>query len=203
MSGMAYGTWKTVMFESLVRATSIQYFIDAKIPESQVKRMVVGELSNGFLWTDRLVALLGEYKTQRESYPALTDFMPKIAALYSELAPDIDRLKADYESHCAHVEAIEPFANFAKEVDPELTEIRIRFDKPLNIKAGYFINYGDQGADHFAVSGKPKFSEDGQYLIVNVALKSAWDYSFKLMPWSFRTREEYPLVMYEIKFRTR
>jgi hypothetical protein len=203
MSKMAYGNWKTVMYESLVRATTIHYFADNKATESQIKRLVVNEMANGFIWTDKLVALLEEYKSNREIYPTLTVFMPRIAALYASIAPQIDQIKSEYDSKCARVEAIEPFSNGDSNVDPALTEIRIRFDKPMNPLAGFSINYGQLGADHFPLSGSPLFSEDDRYLNFKVSLKPDWDYSFVLTPKSFRTMDEFPLVGYEVKFRTR
>lgn len=203
MTSMAYGTWKTVMYESLVRASTIQYFIDSKVDESQSRKLVVNEMANGFLWTEQLVALLNTYKTEREIFPSLATFMPRIAALYSDLAPKIEQMKMDYESKCAHVEAIEPFDNGFSEVDPALKEIRIKFDKPMNPKLGYSINYGKGGAEHFALSGNPKFSDDGQTLILTVKLKPDWDYSFVLTSQSFRTMDMFPLVSYEVNFKTK
>jgi hypothetical protein len=203
MSKMAYGNWKTVMYESLVRASTIHYFADNKGTESQIKRLVINEMANGFIWTDKLVDLLGDYKSKRDIYPTLTAFMPRIATLYASLAPNIDQIKSDYDSKCARVEAIEPFSNGDSNVDPALTEIRIRFDKPMNPLAGYSINYGKLGAEHFALSGSPAYSEDGRYLNVKVSLKPDWDYSFVLTSKSFRTKDEFPLVGYEVKFKTR
>ncbi len=203
MSRMAYGSWKTVMYESLVRASSIQYFIDNKATASQVQRFKVSEMSNGFLWTSQLVDLLGVYKSNRDLYPDLGLFMPRIAELYEALAPEIGQMKSDFEKKCAKVEAIEPFANGDGNVDPALTEIRIRFSQPMNTKAGYSINYGKSGAEHFGLKGSPSYSEDGRCLVVKVALKPDWDYSFVLTPNSFRTQDEYPLVSYEVNFKTR
>lgn len=203
MTKMAYGNWKTVMYESLVRAASIQYFIDSKVSEKLVRRMTITEISNGFYWTGRLVDLLRDYQSSRDKYPALSDFMPVVASFYTKTAPDVDALKSDFLAHCAHVEAIEPDINGALAVDPALTEIRIRFDKPLNPKSGYSINYGDQGAEHFPLDGKPKYGDDGLYLIVNVKIKPDWDYSFNLTPMAFRTPDDYPLANYRVKFHTR
>jgi len=203
MSAMAYGNWKTVMYESLVRASTIQYFIDAGLAENQIKRLTVNEMSNGFLWMEPLVASLGAYKIRREKYPSLVSYMPQIAALYSRLAPDIGQFKTNFESRCARVQDLTPFLNGATDVDTAITEIKIRFDKPLNPKSGYSINYGTGGRDHFALSGNPEFTDDGRHLIIHVALKPDWDYSFILTSKSFRTMDEFPLVSYEVKFRTK
>jgi len=203
MSKMAYGNWKTVMYESLVRASVIQYFIDNHSPENQIRRMKVAEMSNGFLWTPQLVDLLKEYENNRNTFPELSAFMPRIAALYESLAPDIDRLKSEFSAKCARVEALEPSVNGAVDVDPALTEIQIRFDKPLNSGSGYSIFYGDQGAEHYGVTGKPAFSQDGRLITLTLQLKPDWEYSFVLSPRSFRTLDEYPLVPYTVKFRTK
>ncbi len=150
------------MYESLVRASSIQYFVDNKGSENQIKKMIIAEETKGFLWIGQLIGLFKNYTAHRDIYPTLSAFMPEIAKWYRDIAPGIDKLKSDYESQCAHVEAIEPFA----------------------------------------VKGTPKYSEDGRYLIISVLLKPEWDYSFMLMPWSFRTLDEYPLVTYEVKSAT-
>jgi hypothetical protein len=203
MSSMAYGSWKTVMYESLVRASTIRYFIDGKQTDSQIRRMVVDEMSNGFLWMDQLVASLGDYAGNRSQYPSLSAFMPRIASLFAEMAPKIGQMKSDYEANCATVESISPFTNGATDVGPALKEIRICFSRPMNIKSGYSINYGTGGREHFAISGSPLFVEEGKCLTIPVTLKPDWEYSFILTSRAFRTMDEFPLMNYTVTFKTR
>ena len=93
-----------------------------------------------------------------------------------------------FAANSAHVVKVEPFANHAQDVDSE---------------AGYSINYGPGGAEHFPLAGKPSFDQGGTRLIVPVQLKPNQAYSLVLTPVAFRTKDGYPLMNYEISFKTR
>lgn len=81
MRGQAYGTWQTMMRESLVRACEVRYAMasDGKERAQQVANYNIGR---GFHWTKELSELLGQYETQREKYKTLEDFMPEIVKFF-------------------------------------------------------------------------------------------------------------------------
>jgi hypothetical protein len=81
MRGQAYGSWGTMMRESLVRACEVRYAMvnDGKERAQQVVNYNIGR---GFYWTKELSELLGQYEQQRDKYKTLGDFMPEIVKFF-------------------------------------------------------------------------------------------------------------------------
>lgn len=101
-----------------------------------------------------------------------------------------------------HVIALEP-ANGARNVDPNLSEIRVTFDRPMSPHSWSFCQ---RGADHFPdFLAKPSFNADRTVITVPVRLRPEWNYHIFLnsppflgfrsaqggtlpaVPWSFST----------------
>jgi hypothetical protein len=85
MQRQAYGNWKTMMYESLVRACTLRYihrFGDEKAYQAALRE----EKQRQFLWIEGLSNLLGEYETQRQRYPTLEDFAPRIVEFFNDYA---------------------------------------------------------------------------------------------------------------------
>jgi hypothetical protein len=203
MAQMAYGDAETMVNESLVRAAVIVYFEQAGEEHAKNLQRIRQEQRNGFLWMDQLVAKLEQYDANRAQYPNLSSYMPQIAQFYDELSTKVQNLEADFDSRSAHVVKTGPFANHAQDVDPSLTAITIVLDKPLNPKAGYSINYGPEGQEHFPLAGKPQFEDGGLRLVLPIQLKPNESYSFVLTPLAFATPDGYPLVEYTVDFKTK
>ena len=81
MKGQAYGTWQTMMRESLVRACEVRYAManDGRERANQIAKYNIGR---GFHWTKELSELFGQYEKQRDKYQTLDAFMPKIVELF-------------------------------------------------------------------------------------------------------------------------
>ncbi len=77
MRSQAYGHWLTMINESVVRASVIRYQAAAQ-SSFATAFYINSEVKNGFLWTEGLVNLLGEYEQQRQRYPNLAAFYPRI-----------------------------------------------------------------------------------------------------------------------------
>jgi hypothetical protein len=84
-----YGDWRTMMCESLVRASTLRYIHRYK-SEAAYLTAVEEEKKRGFLWIDQLSNLLGEYETNRKHYPNLEAFAPKIVAFFNRYAEKLD-----------------------------------------------------------------------------------------------------------------
>lgn len=101
-----------------------------------------------------------------------------------------------------HVIALEP-ANGAQNVDPNLSEIRVTFDRPMSPNSWSFCQ---RGADNFPdFLAKPSFNADRTVITVPVRLRPEWNYYIFLnsppflgfrsaqggilpaVPWSFST----------------
>ena len=85
MKAQAYGTWRTVMCESVVRACDVRYLMahhDATIVDRSIQR----DRDRGFLWLDALVALLDDYEGDRDQYPTLDRFFGHIIRFFNDWA---------------------------------------------------------------------------------------------------------------------
>ncbi len=149
MKRQAYGNWQIMMKEALVRASVVRYmkkhYPDSQAADNELKSQLV----NGFIWIGELNDTLQYYENSRDKYPTLESFMPCLISFYNSLAKDCNAL---YEN-CAHVISIEPFKNNSTEVSPDLTEMKVVFDKPLSGN-GYSVFLGQQGREHFPMVPK-------------------------------------------------
>jgi len=202
MKRLAYGTWQTMMLESLVRAAVIRYIIEHEQNEETRRKRVIDERNIGFLWMNDLVGLLGRYESERKRYRKFREFMPEVIKFYNGLAPGMDKMVADFNSARPAVQSTSPFANGAQDVDPAITEITFTFDRPLEPK-GVSINFGPGGPAQFPIVKVIGYGEDGKTLTLQLKMNPATSYEFILTEQSFRTREGYPLKPYTMKFRTR
>jgi hypothetical protein len=203
MGSMGYGRAETMVNESLVRAAVIVYFQQAGESASENLRRIRREQRNGFYWMDRLVECLKQYEAHRVQYPSFSAYLPRIVEFYRDLAPKASVEAASFDAKSVHVSGIEPFANQAQDVDASLKAITILFDKPLDPEAGDSISQSSDGADHNPIVGKPSFAAGGRRLVLPVQLQPNHAYSFVLTPQAFSTRDGYPLVRYEVDFKTK
>ena len=110
---------------------------------------------------------------------------------------------ATFDAKSAHVVRLEPFASHTQDVDAGVRAITVIFDKPLDTKACYSINYGAGGKEHYPITGQPAFEPGGERLVLPVDLKPNQTYSFVLTPRAFVMTDGYPLVSYTVEFRTK
>lgn len=202
MKDMAYGNARTMVNESLVRAAVIRYFKAHNDSASDIKHKIVKEQANGFVWMDDLCDLLKDYESHRSRYPTFSSFVPEIARFYRALAPQITKEIAEFKHQCVHVTGLHPFANHSERVSPNIKNIVVTFDKPLN-PAHYSINFGPGGKEHCPITGKPEFIPGNSSIRLPVQLKPNWAYSFVLTSLAFQSPDGYPLERYAIDFKTK
>ncbi|MGD0667344.1 MAG: DUF4932 domain-containing protein [Bryobacteraceae bacterium] len=80
------GNWKMVLDESLVRAVAVRYTIDHD-GAAAARNLVRAESAHSFVWVGDLSNLLGQYEKDRQHYPTLESFMPRVAQFFDDLAP--------------------------------------------------------------------------------------------------------------------
>jgi hypothetical protein len=190
MQRQSYLTTRNMLNESLVRATTIEYVAEHDGP--QAAQIVIGkENSRSFFWISGLVDLLEEYRKEREQYPTFESFMPQVVGFFDQSAANIheliDRLQPKVVSTSV--------AEGARDVDPGVTEITIRFSMPMS-RIG--PNWSTE------VSGG-RFDETGTALTFPVTLEPERDYAIPLR-WpggqSFVSAEGVPLPDRILRFRT-
>ncbi len=204
MARQQYGQWSIMMNESLVRAAVVRYFLKQQGPEAAAEE-IDRQKQKYFVWIDELSDLLGQYETNRTTYPTFESFLPQVATFYNDLAPRITDLVQQFEIDAQRpkvVEATPP--NGARDVDPALTEIIFRFDRPMNT-GSYSVVIGDDGREHYPEVAEAGFDETGTVFTMRVTLKPNWRYTFSLNSptgGAFRSQDGTPLAFYPVEFQT-
>lgn len=201
MRGQAYGNWKTMVDESLVRASVVRY-LEARGGAETARRAAIGEEARGFYWTSELAALLGEYEAARDRYPDLASFLPRVAGYFDALAPRVDGLRAAFNARRPRLVGISPDTTGG--IDPAITELVLTFDQPM--APGYSFNAvpGARGVVPRLVGAA---WDDGRTrLTLRLALEPATDYAVRLnspIGGNFRSADGVPLGATPVVFRTR
>ncbi len=203
MRSIAYGDAETMVDESLVRAAVIVYFQHAGEESGKNLRRIRSEQRKGFFWMDQLVDKLKQFESQRAQYPTFSSYLPQVASFYRDLGLHATAEAAAYAAKSVHVVGMEPFANHSQDVDASVRTIKVVLDKPLDPEAGYSINYGASGSEHYPIKGEPTFGDGGLRIQLPVQLKPNQTYSFVLTPMAFATPDGYPLATYTVEFKTK
>ncbi len=83
MMRKAYGDWRIVIYESLVRASVIVYMRESSLSTDE---QIANDEREGFVWVKNLADLLEGYKNQRDKYHTLDDFMHEVVKFYDKMA---------------------------------------------------------------------------------------------------------------------
>ena len=197
MNANGYNNWLTMIQESVVRASVIRY-LQATGGQSAADDEMAIQRGLGFIWMDQLVALLARYEADRPHYPTLSAFMPRIVTFYDDLAPGIDRLRADFERHRPSVVSAS-IADGATDVDPRGgAQLVLRFDQPVESSVNLVQKFCC-GVPEFTAAS---FDSTRTSLTLTMKLEGNRDYSLPLGP-AFRSLDGYPLQRFMLRFRTR
>jgi hypothetical protein len=194
MRRQAYGTWKTLLYESMVRASTIEY-VRAHDGAAAARRLVNDDNARSFFWVGALADLLGEYQKDRTSFPTLESFMPEVVKFFDGVAPRLADLMKRYEEARPRVVSIS-VADGARDVDPELRSIVVRFSRPM-------------ATDHELEDPRmlrPQFDAGGTVATMPVSLEPGRSYSFRVR-WPdgqpFQSADGVSLQPLEVRFETR
>jgi hypothetical protein len=203
MRRQAYGNWRTMFCESLVRAAVSRYVLEHDGDEA-AERHTEFEIGRGFLWTRDFSDLLGEYEANRERYPTFDDFMPRVVAFFDEQVPIIEQRLEKQRAAAPHVvRAIPP--DGAEGVDPALAAITIAFDRPMKESWSFMLS-PDLGREGFPeVAGDPSISDDHRTITLPVRLRPDATYELWLNSAStkgFQSADGASLEPYRIRFTT-
>lgn len=196
MRAQAYANARTLLCESLVRASVVRY-LAATQDEKAVRDELKDQEGRSFLWIRGLADLLAGYEKQRAEFKTLDAFTPRLVAFFDETAT---RLQADMAKK-PRVLGMVP-NNGQKDVDPKLTAIVVTFDRPMQDGSWSVVG----GGEHFPkTTGKLSYDADQKVLTIPVELKPDWDYEFWLNRGkynSFRSADGEMLQPVHVKFRT-
>ena len=83
MKRIGYQSWRSLMYESVVRACVASYIRNSFEPES-LQNYLDEEAGCGFAWTEDLDNLLKTYESNRDKYPNFESFFPEFVAFFNE-----------------------------------------------------------------------------------------------------------------------
>jgi hypothetical protein len=198
MGRQGYGRWKTMIYESLVRASVIRYQQQFESP-GVVLREIGRQNQRGFVWIEDLSELLGEYEQNRDKYATLDDFAPRIIEFFNDYAKEFD--VKHQKAPAPQVVAMVP-KNGAEQVDSAVTEIRVEFDQPMRVGVSWMFGGGESFPE---LTGGVSYDEKGKIWTAPVRLKPEHEYHFWLnTKWfhGFRSEEGVGLEPVEVRFKT-
>jgi hypothetical protein len=200
MRSQAYGNSQTMLRESLVRACTVRYQRQY-LGDGAAQTEIGHHKSRSFLWTGELSDRLAEYEAQRERYPTLESFAPRLVAFFNEYADKFENEQSALARKRPKVVSMIP-ANGATDVDPGLTEIRVRFDRPMQDGSWSLVGGGPNCPE---TTGRPYYDSKRTTWTVPVRLQPGWDYEFHMNRGeydSFRSKEGVPLESVHVTFST-
>ncbi len=200
MERQAYGNWKTMMYESLVRACTIRYAHKHQGTVAATKQMLADQ-QRQFLWIRDLARLLAKYEQQRDQYPTLDQFAPSIVLFFDQYAAALVAKRGEQGPQAPQIVSLDP-ANGAIGIDPSLMTIRVVFDRPMKDQSWSLVG----GGPHFPeLVGKPRYDSRHTTWTVEVKLKPEWSYEFWLNSdrfTAFQSQEGVPLAPLKVTFQT-
>jgi hypothetical protein len=167
LTQQAYTDARTMLYESLVRACTYQ-FLRAHGTPAEADAELQDQLRRGFYWNPELSSLLREYEGSRDTYRTLEAFMPRVVQFFERQAASLDERLAGIPRVAQFIPE-----NGAKDVDPALSELRLKFDRPM--KPGEAALLGRKG-ELPAMPSKGRFKDDAMTFIQPVKLEPGRTY---------------------------
>jgi len=225
MRSQAYGNWETMMRETFVRACVLRY-IHAYKGQEAAKKGLETELALRFILVEKLYDVLGEYEKQKDRYSSLDSFFPKLVATLNEFVEKPEELekinkqleglnarrreaaKKRLEELRAHPEKLPKVittvpADGDMNVDPDLEEIRIVFDRPMK-KNTLFIPVANTKKIEW--TGKAGWESQSTVYWFSTKLEPDTEYGYGLNSEDaqlFADENGKPLLPVIIRFKTR
>jgi hypothetical protein len=130
-----YGSAEMMMYETMVRASTIQYLKEHHLDENKLNSMVAYEQSNGFMLIKQMLNAFEKYQDSRSKYATLNAYMSEIIGLLKALDP-----KDTYEKSICNGTAdivSSSIQNGGTGVDPATKELTFVFDRPMSGSMGF------------------------------------------------------------------
>lgn len=200
MAAQAYGTWRIMMYESVVRACVIRYLTSTGHGSNAVAALE-REKERQFLWIAELDAKLAEYERNRKDYANFASFFPQVVSFFSQYAPGFAAEREARSRRVPKVVKMTP-ANGSTDVDRSTDKMTIVFDRDMSDSSWSVVGQGP----HFPKLPRHVHYVDKRTFVIPLRLKPDWDYSFYLNSaryHGFKSAEGVALEPVAVKFHTR
>lgn len=193
----SYGSGRIVLYETLVRASVVRCRADTEGAEAGAAQ-AAEEQKAQFTWVPAVAAAFAEYTADRERYPTLDAFLPRIVEV---LQAQVTAIELEIEA-APELVSMSP-SNEALDVDPALTELVFTFDEPMRDQSWSFVGDPKQMPE---VTGSPRYDSARMVLTVPVKLAPGRTYRFGLnnqKHTAFRSARGVALQPVLLQFKTR
>lgn len=204
MREQAYHCWKTVVDESIVRASALAWTrAHGTAHEAMMARGT--EEGRGFVWTGELADSLEAWHRARGPAASWERDIPRLAAWFAGLGPRIPAMQAAFDARRPTV-VRSSIADGAVDVTPGEVVLEVTFDRPM-VTGWSITRPASAPADVLTPSFRtPSMSADSLTFRVTMTLESGKAYAFALngpLGGGFRTSDGVPLAATPIRFQTR
>jgi hypothetical protein len=214
MRRQAYSGWRTIMYESLVRACGLRYVMATEGPAA-MQKAIEYEKSRSFFWVGELTEVLAEYDQQPREYEDLAQFFPRIIAFFDNYARNADAklgaIQADKAKQMQEwrqkspqiVGMIPP--NGDEDVDPSLQAIIVTFDRPMRSPGWAVVTLGSP-SEVPRSTGSVGYDAQRRVFTMPVELEAGREYRFGLNAegyLGFSSEEGVPLAPVVVRFKTK
>ena len=175
MESMAYPSWHIMTYETLVRACVIRYLADRQGPQAAAGESE-RQSAQGFVLVPAVAASLEQFAAARDRFPTLDDFVPELARAMEENAATLAAQITARELAAPHIVSMVP-ANGAVDVDPAVTTLVIRFDRPMTTSSCAFVGGPD---DIPKPAGGPHWDDSQTVLTLDVQMTPGRTYHYWL-----------------------
>lgn len=171
MQRQGYGNWKTVVYESFVRASVITCRA-ALEGEAAGKAQAEEELAKHFAWAPELARRFEQYARERERFANFEAFVPELVEFFDEWAAKLPAADAK----APLLVSSEP-ANGAADVDPARAVLVFEFDRTMRDQTWSVVGAAD-GLPKMV--GKLSYDAARKRLSIPVQLEPGRNYVFSL-----------------------
>ena len=195
MQRQGYGTWKTVVYETFVRACVVRCR-RATEGDAAAAQQASAEVKEHFRWVPELEKLFAEYEANRGKYADFAAFVPRVVELLEREAA-----KLPDPALAPKVVALEP-ANGSTDVDPSLAVLVIRFDRAMRDQSWSLVGSKEQLPE---ITGQIAYDSARKVLEVPVRLEPGRTYTFSLNSERFQgftSADGFPLAPVPVQFST-
>lgn len=192
LQAQAYHTASSMMYETLVRAWEGMYLklnadkeddgtdVICKLHRERLSFPIVEDVFNG----------LCEYQAQRDLYPDLMSYMPRMAERINKLKPD--SVISSFMERCPEM-SVEGIADGDTAVAPGRTEIKLCFSIPHKYGCGINCGRNDPEGDEIPDIMSQRFESGGTgNMIFELDLKPDTKYSMSFPGVFYLTKDYYP-----------
>lgn len=202
MAQNAYGDAQTTMGEWFNNLCVLMCYREMQ-PE-WLEFLISSYQESGFIWMERSAKLMDEFYANRDRYPHIGDFMPRIVEFVKATAADFDKVQQEFYNHHTTVAEVTPAVGSVVSVDALPVEIAVRFSEPMSTN-GYGATVIER-ADVTVIPLDGRCFWRDEYTLVyplkTAELEKGKVYGLKLLGWAIQSKKSYPLAEdFEILFK--